>query len=101
MFNDIAYLCAETTETDSYLNEIPVFTEREVFVEPRSIGTREFYQAAVTDFEPDIKLVLADYYDYQNERVIKYDGIYYDIIRTYRDGTRLELTLQERMARNV
>lgn len=99
MFDEIAYLCSSVITQDEYLNEKEVFREREVFVEPRSVGTSEFYRAATTDFHPDIKLVLADYYDYEGEKVVRYDGKLYDVIRTYERYNRLELTLQERMGR--
>ena len=98
MFNDIAYLCREEILQDKYLNETAELTEREVFVKAKSIGSREFYQAATTDFHPTLTLVLADYYDYENEKIVKYEGRYYDVIRTYRKETSLELTLQERIA---
>jgi len=99
MFNDIAYLCKEQIRLDEYMNETVELVEREVFVQPKSIGLREFYQAATTDFHPEIALKMADYYDYQDEKVVRYEGKYFDVIRTYRKGTGLELTLQERIAR--
>lgn len=97
MFNDIAYLCREVIRQDEYMNEISELEKREVFVQAKSIGSREFYQAATTDFHPVLTLVLADYYDYQDEKIVIYEGRPFDIIRTYRKGTRLELTLQERI----
>lgn len=99
MFNDIAYLCKETITQDEYLNEIPELQGREVFVRAKSIGSREFYQAATTDYHPTVTLVLADYYDYDGESVVRYDEKLFDVIRTYRQGNRLELTLQERIGR--
>lgn len=99
MFDDIAYLCKVTITQDEYLNEKPTLEEREVFVEAKSVGMSEFYEAATTDFHPDITLVLADYYDYDGEKIIRYDGKLYDLIRTYEKRNRLELVLQERLAR--
>ena len=97
MFNDIAYLCSETITQDEYLNEVVAFQEREVFVQAKSIRASEFYQAATTDFRPEITLVLADYYDYEGERIVRYDGKLFDIVRTYENRNRLELTLQQRI----
>ena len=99
MFNDIAYLCKETITQDEYLNEVTDLSEREVFVRAKSIGSREFYQAATTDYHPTVTLVLADYYDNDGESVVRYDEKLFDVIRTYRQGNRLELTLQERIGR--
>lgn len=100
MFNDIAYLCTETITQDEYLNEISSLEERMVFVQPRSIGSAEFYRAATTDFKPAVTLVLADYYDYNGEPIVRYRDELFDIIRTYQRNDRLELVLQKRMARN-
>lgn len=60
----------------------------------RSIGSREFYQASATDYRPEIKLVLADYLDYQDESLVDYNGKRYRVLRTYRNGQALELTLE-------
>lgn len=67
---------------------------REVFCGFRSIGMREFYAASTTDFHPEAKLVLADYLDYEGETLADYNGQRYRIIRTYRTGQELELTLE-------
>lgn len=71
-----------------------VETRRTVFCGFRSIGQAEFYQASGTDFRPEAKLVLADYLDYGDETLVDYRGTRYRIIRTYRAGQELELTLE-------
>ena len=72
-----------------------VETRREVFCGFRSIGMKEFYAASTTDFHPELKLVLADYLDYEGETLAEYKGLLYRIIRTYRAGQELELTLEQ------
>lgn len=67
---------------------------REVFCGVRSIGMKEFYSANSTDYRPELKLVLADYLDYNDERLADYNGQRYRILRTYRAGQELELTLE-------
>lgn len=71
-----------------------VETKREVFCGVRSIGMAEFYSANGTDFHPELKLVLADYLDYNDETLADYNGMRYRILRTYRAGQELELTLE-------
>ena len=66
---------------------------REVFAKQNSIGTTEFYQAAATDYRPELKLTLADYLDYNGETFAKYEETLYRIMRTYRAGQAIELTL--------
>lgn len=69
-------------------------TKREVFCEVRSIGQKEFYDSYATDFYPELKIVLADHLDYEGERLVEYDGRRYRIVRTYRTGQSMELTVE-------
>ena len=64
-----------------------VETTREVLCNLHSIGTQEFYQASATEYHPEAKFILADYLDYDDETLAR-------IIRTYRTGKRLELTVE-------
>ena len=67
---------------------------REVFGGVRSIGQSEFYQAYATDVHPELKFVLADYLDYNNETLVEHNGQRYRILRTYRTGQELEITVE-------
>jgi hypothetical protein len=69
-------------------------SRRELTFRFHSIGMKEFYQANSSDFHPELKLTLADYMDYENETLALYDGQMYRILRTYRNGLELELTLE-------
>lgn len=66
--------------------------EREVFCRVASIGAKEFYEAQALGLQPEIKFVLADDDDYDNEQSLIYDGCRYRVLRTYRSGRELELT---------
>lgn len=77
-----------------YQGATRVETKREVFCGFRSIGMKEFYSANSTDYRPELKLVLADYLDYNGETLADYNGTRYRILRTYRAGQELELTLE-------
>ena len=70
-------------------------TSRELLCGLRSITRAEFYQAAATDYRPELVFILADYYDYNNEVLANYDGQYYRVIKTYRNGQQLELTVSK------
>ena len=87
--NEIAVLIKR-----DYEGATRVETRREVFCGFRSIGMREFYAANSTDYRPELKLVLADYLDYNGETLADYEGQRYRILRTYRVGQELELTLE-------
>lgn len=77
-----------------YKGATRVETKREVLCGFRSISMKEFYSANSTDYRPELKLVLADYLDYNGETLADYNGTRYRILRTYRTGQELELTLE-------
>ncbi len=67
--------------------------EREVNAKLLNVGMKEFYQAQATGLQPELKFEIADYLDYQNEKEVVYEGRTYKIMRTYRKGRRLEITV--------
>lgn len=98
MYNEIIKLLHESANVNEYGDTIKTITERTVFADLRSIGQSEFYQAQALGFKPEIKFVLSDYLDYQNEEKLKYQpfgGIEetYTILRTYRSNNELELVV--------
>lgn len=101
MYNEIAELGKEKLTKDEYLNEIQSFEWTEVFCKRASIGQQEFYSSAVVSLKPEFKLILADYYDYDNQKIVRYDGKLYDVIRTFVTKNTIELTVKERFERNA
>ena len=98
MYNEVIKLVAEHVGTvDKYGNEPRTYTAREVLANVRSIGIREFYNAAQTDYKPECTAVLADYRDYDDEKIVVWNDEVYHLIRTYRNGRQLELTLERRI----
>lgn len=98
MYNEVIQLVAEQTGTvDKYGNDAPIYTAREVLADIRSIGMREFYSAAQTDYKPECTAVLADYRDYDGEEIIIWNSEIYHLVRAYRNGRQLELTLERRI----
>lgn len=91
---DILTLIQRTPSRDDEGYPIILENRRDVFCGVRSIGQKEFYQAHASDFHPELKLVLADYLDYQDETLVEYNGRCYRVIRTYRTGQELELVVE-------
>lgn len=89
---DVLNLIREKRTVNEYGGPVVQETARQVFCRVESIGTKEFYQAAATGLRPEIKFVLADYYDYAGEQLIDYNGTRYQVLRTYRTGQELEIT---------
>ena len=90
--NDILLLIRQDHGVDEYGDQVLTETTREVFGELRSIGQKEFYQAQAVGLQPEVKFVLADYLEYENEQLVEHDGQRYRVLRTYRTGQQIELT---------
>lgn len=97
MFNEVIKLVSQIKGVDENGDITVIETEREVFAELKSIGQSEFYQAQAVGLRPELKFVLADYLDYQNEQIIRFRDYAsekeetYSVIRTYRSGNALEI----------
>ena len=94
MYDGVAILKAYGEPTyDQYGNEIPTVTEREVYVQPRSVYSSEFYNAAQLGLKPSLTLFISNRDDYEDERILVYEGKEYSVIRTdwsaQRDGISL------------
>ncbi len=98
MYESTAKLCSVTYTQDTALNQIPAYTDRDVFVKPRSVSRADFYAAAQSGLKPSVVLVLSNYADYQGEKVVLFQGKEYTVIRVYQrpEKDAVELTLEER-----
>ena len=90
--NDILTLIQQTQTVDDYGDPVTTETSRQVFCKVGSIGQKEFYQAHAVGLQPEVKFVLADHLDYDNETLVEHSGTRYRVLRTYRAGQQLELT---------
>lgn len=103
MFEGVAILKKAVITQDASLNEVTTYTERTVFVRPRSVFASEFYQAAAVGLKPSMTLVLSNYSDYEGEKLVEYDGKEYTVTRVYQrpDRDAVELTLEERVNNGI
>ena len=100
MFDSIITLMKETNTVDEYGDTVQTFTERNVFAEVKSVGQSEFYQADAVGLKPEIKFVIADFADYQDEKQLKYTPFggteqIYTVLRTYRNKINMELVCKK------
>ena len=91
MFNEVIYLSTKNSQINNVGDRIQ--TEERVLrlAKIKSIGQSEFYQAQAQGLKPEIKFVLADYLDYNNQDEVIYNGFRYKILRTFRTGSELEI----------
>lgn len=90
---EILTLIAVQQHPDEYGDSVTTETTREVFAQLGSIGMKEFYQAQAVGLQPELKFVLADCLDYEGETLVEHNGQRYRVLRTYRAGQELELTV--------
>lgn len=95
--DDVAYLIEEDPKAHGAFDQVDT-SGRMVFCQVRSVNRADFWQAHSIGLEPEIVLVLADAIDYQDERLVGYNGKIYEVLRTYRNGISLEITLQRARA---
>lgn len=93
MYNQVIKLRSYTETADDYGIPVRTVTDRPVFAGLKSIGQSEFYQAQADGLKPQLKFILSDYLDYQGEKEIEYDSKIYNVLRTYRDGKKIEITV--------
>lgn len=73
---------------------------RRVFCTIRSVGMTEVYTAKSLGLSPEYVFELSDYTEYKGEQLCVFENVEYDIIRTYVNGQKIELTV-ERSARQI
>ena len=90
-------LCKKTQTINSYGDLVTVWTKRTVYAEEMSVGMSEVYQAMAVGYKPEVKFRLENFLDYHGEEVVEYapfmstDTYILRVLRTYRDGDRMEL----------
>jgi SPP1 family predicted phage head-tail adaptor len=91
MYNDVIFLIS----TQKTKNKVGDLIEERIktmrFAKIKSIGQSEFYQAQAQGMKPEIKFVLADYLDYDNQEEVVYNNFVYKVLRTYRSGNEMEI----------
>ena len=95
MYNETIYLAREVEgdEVDEYGDPVIKLEKEELFAEQKSIGQKEFYQAQTEGEKPEIKFVIPDYLDYNDQQIVIHEGVRYKVLRTYRNTkNELEIT---------
>lgn len=91
MYNEIIYLLSTESTTNEVGDQIETPKKSMRFAKIKSIGQSEFYQAQAQGLKPEIKFVLADYLDYENQEEVVYNNFRYKVLRTYRTGNEIEI----------
>lgn len=93
MYNEIIYLVSKTSVTNEVGDRVEVEERKIRFAQLKSIGQSEFYQAQAQGLKPELKFVMSDYLDYDNEQELIHNGFRYKVLRTYRQANELEIVV--------
>ena len=100
MYDGIATLVSyETDSYDQYGNKTAEEVTTDVFVQPRGVYASESYNAAQLGIKPSLTLYLTNRADYDGQKVVRYGGREYSVVRVdwsaQRDG--ISLVCEERV----
>lgn len=97
--NDVIIkLISQSYEKDEYGVQQSTENEIEVFAKVQSISSKEFYNAGNSDLKPVYKF--SDVYrdEYNNEKIVEYEGERLFVYRTYQlSPDKIELYVERRV----
>lgn len=91
MYNEVIYLASVKSTINEFGDSIETMETSMRLAKLKSIGQTEFYQAQAQGLKPELKFVLADYLDYDNQEYIVYNNFRYKVLRTFRTGNEIEI----------
>ena len=94
MYNEEVTLISYKKTKDKLKNIIKTPVENIVLCRESSVGSSEFYQAAVNDLKPSIKIIIHEF-EYSGEKEIIYFGNRYSVIRTFKGGAVKNVAFDE------
>lgn len=92
--HDVCYLLRDDPDAHGVFDAHDKLARR-VFCQVRSVSMSEMYQARAQGLSPQFRLFIPHEVDYAGERSLLFQGVRYDVIRSYtgeEDG--IELTVQ-------
>lgn len=106
MYDNVITLLEERHSLDKFGDTVTETIPHTVFAEIRSVGMGEFYQAAALGLKPEIKFVISDFLDYNGEKRLLFQPFMgkeqrYEVIRTFRTGTQLEIVCTREVTTNA
>jgi len=91
---DVIQLITETASAHG-VHESITETVREVMCTVKSVSRSEYYNALNAGINPTYVFYLTLSDDYQGERVVRYKGLKYRVVRTYMtDDDGIEITVE-------
>lgn len=92
---DVLFLISESPKERGVFDSVER-EKRMVYCSVRSVGMSEIYEAMGHNLTPEYVFDLADRAEYQDEKLVEYNGKLYDVIRTYVNRQKIEITVARR-----
>ena len=100
LLNDQLTLIARTYSKDDYGIQRATETETTIFCDASSIGAGEFYEAAQTGLQPQLKFIVLNT-EYDGQTLVRFRGQDLSVYRTYRRSRDyLELYTERKQGEN-
>lgn len=94
MCEDVAKLISQTASVNEIGDTIYQDVPRQVFVKVSSIGLKRKMEALASGLQLAWKFTLFDIAEYNNEEIIEYKGVRYNIVNVYiTDQHEVDLTV--------
>lgn len=98
--SNVIKLIAQSYEKDEYGVSRPTETAREVFCDVSNVTQTEFFEGGRNGLNPEYRFTLF-FDDYNDERIVEYEGKRYAVYRTYLARTDvLELYVERKGGTN-
>lgn len=91
--NQVIYLVSITTTEDDIGNQVETSVERMVYANELSVGSGEFYNAALAGLRATKRFEVYSF-EYLDEPKLKHNNITYRIIGTEAKGEKLRITCE-------
>jgi hypothetical protein len=92
-FKEIIYLISSSISPDSIGNQIETAAQRKVYANEYSVGSGEYYNAALSGLRP-AKMFEIHTFEYRNETRLKHNNVVYRIIRAQGKGEKTILACE-------
>ena len=93
MYNEVIYLLTTQNVTNEVGDQIEKQEKTMRFAKLKSIGQSEFYQAQAQGLKPELKFVLADYFDYEGQEEVIHKNFRYKVLRTFKAEDKNEIEI--------
>lgn len=92
-YKEVIYLLSSAISPDSIGNQIETAAERKAYANEYSVGSGEYYSAALNGLRP-AKMFEIHTFEYRDETKLKHKNIVYRIIRSQAKGEKTILACE-------